>query len=223
MPELKYYIIGDIHGHYIKLKNLFDNISGRIKKQDLIIFLGDYIDRGPDSFNVIEFLLNISRMYNTCFLMGNHEDMLLTFYKTGKNYQNYMRNGGGATIKNYINNLGDFYLPVSHKTFFNSLKLYYEGEDFIAVHAGLNPEIKNLEEQERNDLLWIREDFYSGSRRWEKTVIFGHTPTPYLHNSSDIYFDKKRNIIGIDTFAMYENYPLSCLVWPDIAVFQGCV
>lgn len=221
MDSRRYYIIGDIHGFYIKLKRLFDIISGEIRGNDIIIFLGDYIDRGPESFEVIEYLVKISAMYNAVFLTGNHEDMFLTFYTRGENYYNYIRNGGGATIKSYIGHMNSFVLPETHKNFFNSLKLYYEGDDFIAVHAGLNPGIKKLPDQKRDDLIWIREEFYRSSKCWEKTVIFGHTPTPYLHDSYDVFIDEKRNIIGLDTFAMDEEYPLTCMVWPDRRFFQG--
>jgi serine/threonine protein phosphatase 1 len=221
MDKKRYYIIGDIHGYYIKLKRLFDIISGEIRENDIIIFLGDYIDRGPDSFEVIDYLLKISVMYNAVFLTGNHEDMFLDFYTRGENYFNYIRNGGGTTIKSYISHMNRLVLPEKHKDFFNSLKIYYEGDDFIAVHAGLNPEVEKLSEQKRDDLIWVREEFYRSSRRWEKTIIFGHTPTPYLHNSYDVYIDDKRNIIGLDTFAMNEEYPLTCMVWPDRRFFQG--
>jgi len=221
MDKIRYYIIGDIHGHYIKLRNLFDIIAGEIRENDLIIFLGDYIDRGPESFEVIEYLLKISSMYNTVFLTGNHEEMFLDYYIRGKNYYNYLRNGGGATIKSYVAHMGSFVIPESHKVFFNSLRLYYEGEDFIAVHAGLNPHIKKLSEQKKEEMVWLREEFYQSPGRWEKTVIFGHTPTPYLHDSYDVFIDEKRNIIGLDTYAMNELYPLTCLVWPDRRFFQG--
>lgn len=221
MNNSRYYIIGDIHGYYIKLKKLFDIISGEIRENDTIIFLGDYIDRGPDSFEVIEYLLKIAVMYKTVFLTGNHEDMFIAFYTRGENYYNYIRNGGGTTIKSYITHMNRLVLPETHKDFFNSLKLYYEGDDFIAVHAGLNPHIKKISEQKREDLIWIREEFYRSKKRFEKTVIFGHTPAPYLHDSYDVFIDDKRNIIGLDTFAMNEEYPLTCMVWPDRRFFQG--
>ncbi len=221
MDNRRYYIIGDIHGYYIKVKRLFDIIAAEIKNNDIIIFLGDYIDRGPESFEVIDYLIQISKMYNVVFLEGNHEDMFLAFYMRGENYFNYLRNGGGTTIKSYIKHMGRFILPDNHIEFFNSLKLFYEGDDFIAVHAGLNPDVKNLSEQKSEDLIWLREKFYRSSKRWIKTVIFGHTPTPYLHNSFDVFIDEKRNIIGLDTYAMDERFPLTCMVWPERRFLQG--
>jgi serine/threonine protein phosphatase 1 len=217
----RYYIIGDIHGHLAKLKKMISYISNDITENDLLIFLGDYIDRGPSSFEVIEFLIGLSLKYKTVFLTGNHEQMFIRFVTKGDNYNNYIINGGGYTIKSYIKNLNAFIIPESHKKFFNSLKLYYEHDDFIAVHAGLNPEIKFIDEQKKYDMIWIREDFYKYPKKWEKTIIFGHTPTPYIHNSDSVYIDEARNIIGLDTNAMSESYPLSCLRWPDRKIYQA--
>jgi len=215
----RYYIIGDIHGHFSKLKKMISNVTDDVRPDDVFIFLGDYIDRGPESFEVIEFLIEFSTKFKTIFLTGNHEDMFIRFITIGDNYSNYIRNGGGYTIQSYIKNLKKFILPENHKSFFNSLKLYYENDEFVAVHAGLNPEIDNLDKQKRNDLIWIREEFYKYPGKWGKTIIFGHTPTPYIHNSDAVYFDERRNIIGIDTNAMSDGYPLTCIRWPDRKIY----
>lgn len=217
----RYYITGDIHGHLSKLKKIISSVSNDIKADDTFIFLGDYIDRGPASFEVIEFLIDFSSKYKTVFLTGNHEDMFIRFVTKGDNYNNYIINGGGYTIKSYIKNLNEFCIPGNHKLFFNSLKLYYETDDFIAVHAGLNPDINLLNEQKRYDLIWIRENFYKYPGRWEKTIIFGHTPTPYINNSDSVYIDEARNIIGLDTNAMSDGFPLSCMRWPDRKIYQA--
>lgn len=217
----RYYIVGDIHGHLSKLKKLILSVNADIKKDDIYIFLGDYIDRGPSSFEVIEFLIDLSHKHNTIFLTGNHEDMFIRFVTKGDNYNNYIRNGGGYTIKSYIKNQNDFIVPESHRLFYNSLKLYYENDDFIAVHAGLNPDINIMSEQKRYDMIWIREDFYKYPGKWGKTIIFGHTPTPYIHNSDSVYIDETRNIIGLDTNAMTDGFPLSCMRWPDRKIYQA--
>lgn len=216
-----FYIIGDIHGHFSKLEKLISIVGNDLKNDDTFIFLGDYIDRGPDSYEVIEFLIQLSSEYNTVFLTGNHEDMFLRFVTNGDNYNNYIRNGGGYTIKSYIKNLNDFKIPENHLKFFNKLKLYYEGDDFIAVHAGLNPAKAHLSEQIKYDLIWIRDDFYNYPGKWSKTIIFGHTPTPYIHNSDDVYIDETRNIIGLDTNAMSDGFPLTCMRWPDRKIYQA--
>jgi serine/threonine protein phosphatase 1 len=217
----RYYLIGDIHGHISKLKKIISLVRADFKNGDSFIFLGDYIDRGPSSFEVIEYLIELSSKYRIVFLKGNHEDMFLRYITKGDNYSNYIRNGGGSTIKSYIRNLNDFTIPESHRNFFNNLKLYYENDDFIAVHAGLDPEIININEQQKDEMIWIREEFYRYPKKWDKTVIFGHTPTIYINNSDLVYFDENRNIIGLDTNAMSDGYPLSCIRWPDRKVYQA--
>ncbi|MCL1865048.1 MAG: serine/threonine protein phosphatase [Spirochaetes bacterium] len=217
----KFYLVGDIHGQLSKLKKLISDIKSDIEPDDLIIFLGDYIDRGPESFEVIEFLLKLKSENNIICLIGNHEDMFLRFVSTGDNYNNYMANGGKHTIRSYSRNLKGFNIPESHKKFYNSLKLYYEDDLFIAVHAGISPKVRNITDQERVDLIWIREDFYRYNKRWDKTVIFGHTPTTYISNSKNVYIDNERNIIGIDTNAMSEGFPLSCIRLPDRKIYKA--
>ncbi|HOJ27820.1 MAG TPA: metallophosphoesterase family protein, partial [Spirochaetota bacterium] len=159
-----FYIIGDIHGYYNKLSGLFEKIKKHITDNDTIIFLGDYIDRGKHSFEVIEFLIDLQQSYNTVYLRGNHESMFLD-YLQGKEIPLYMYNGGQATIDSYIQMMGSLRLPEDHKAFFNSLKLYYETDDFIAIHAGMRPGIP-VELQSPYDMMWIREDFYLKQYRW---------------------------------------------------------
>lgn len=221
MSETEYYLIGDIHGHVKKLRNLFNELSDHINPEDIIIFLGDYIDRGPSSFEVIEYLISLSKIYNTVFLRGNHEDMFINYITGRDDGLNYFRNGGEYTIKSYGRNLEKMILPESHIEFFNGLKLFYETGDFIAVHAGLNPDIDDIREQQAYDMIWIREPFYRSGKRWPKTVIFGHTPTPYIQRSDSVFFDDTKNIIGLDTCAMLEQYPLSCMRWPDRKIFRA--
>jgi len=219
--NINYYIIGDIHGYLSKLKKIISCVKNDAQENDIFIFLGDYIDRGPSSFEVIEFLIEFSYKYKTFFLTGNHEDMFMRFLLKGDNYKNYIINGGGYTINSYKKNMKGFVIPENHKKFFNNLKLYYEADDFIAVHAGLNPDIKDLEKQNKNDLIWIRDDFYKNPVKWNKTIIFGHTPTPYINNSDKVYIDESKNIIGLDTNAMTEGFPLSCIRWPDKKIYQA--
>ncbi len=217
-----FYIIGDIHGYFKRLVNLFDQLTVRIHPPDTIVFLGDYIDRGPQSYEVIDFLVELSRTstLNTVFLKGNHEGMFMSYLKGEDHTGAYIINGGEATIRSYIAHRGVFELPKHHREFFSGLRLYYEGEDFIAVHAGLNPGKDSLEAQEEHDLLWIREQFFTKEKRWDKTVIFGHTPVSYISREAPVYDDKKRNIIGIDSGVIMGNQ-LSCLVWPTREIISG--
>ncbi len=215
-----YYIIGDIHGYLNRLIELVQVIRVHMKPEDSMIFLGDYIDRGPDSFEVIEYLLALSGKYTIIFLRGNHEDMMEIYLQGRDTAGNFIHNGGKATVQSYIKNTGEFLLPEKHRVFYKSLQIYYEGEDFIAVHAGLNPKIEDMRAQIKEDLLWIRENFYRDLKRWSKTVIFGHTPTPAITPNALVYIDDKRNIIGIDSGVIMGN-PMICLRWPDRKIFYG--
>ncbi len=216
-----YYIIGDIHGCLNNLENLLNKIKNIIKEDDKIIFLGDYIDRGPSSYDVINLLIKTSKQYDSVFLKGNHEDMLLKYLSGMLDFQNYFDNGGMATLRSYRTKQNSPGVPKEHRLFYENLKQYYETEEFIAVHAGLNPNIDNIEEQSPYEMLWIRHQFYRSSRKWEKTVIFGHTPCSILHGEDrNVFFNEKNNIIGIDTGACYGGL-LTCIRWPDKIIIQG--
>ena len=214
-----YYIIGDIHGYLDHLTSLVNQIRDRIAPDDTLIFLGDYIDRGPWSCETVDYLISLSRIYKTVFLRGNHEDMLARYLAGADPGGNYLFNGGGATIRSYERNHGSFSIPGPHADFFNNCVLYYEGSDFIAVHAGVNPTIEMMENQKPRDILWIREEFYEADKRWGKTIIFGHTPTQYL-SVSGVYFDHRRNIIAVDSGVIMGG-PISCISWPDREVFES--
>src|SRR4030042_6559285 len=98
-----YYIIGDIHGYFKRLVNLFNNLKTHVKENDTIIFLGDYIDRGAHSYEVIDFLVSTSRTPGpaTVFLKGNHEDMLMSYLRGEDQNGLYIYNGGGGTDRRY--------------------------------------------------------------------------------------------------------------------------
>lgn len=215
-----FYLIGDIHGYFNKLSALFEKIKKHITDNDTIIFLGDYIDRGHQSFEVIDFLIDLQQKYNTICLKGNHESMFLN-YLQGRDISLFMYNGGQATIDSYTEIMGSLRLPESHKAFYNNLKLYHETDDFIALHAGLRPGLP-VELQSSYDMVWIREDFYLQKYHWPKLVVFGHTTTFTITGLPiyEIYDDVNKNIIGIDTGAAYGG-PLTCLRLPDKKIFQS--
>ncbi len=217
-----YYLIGDIHGHYERLINLHAKLEGVITERDTLVFLGDYIDRGEKSYEVIDFLIQLSRSkgMKPVFLKGNHEEMFMAYLRGEDSTGIYLMNGGDATVRSYKSHRGKLDLPDHHRDFFNGLRLYYEGEDFIAVHAGLNPKIDRPEAQDERDLLWIREKFYRSEKRWDKTVIFGHTPVAYIRKDRQVYFDDERNIIGIDSGVIFGK-PLTCLTWPGKKIIAG--
>lgn len=203
------YTIGDIHGCLGHLKRLLEKVKPDLHQHKLV-FIGDYIDRGPDSRGVVEFIINLRENYppeNIICLMGNHERMFLDFLE-GQNISLFLLNGGEATLVSYWGRNWDNHickLSDGHRKFFDELKLYHESEDYIFVHGGLKPGVP-LAEQQEEDLLWIREEFLVCEEDFGRRVIFGHTPFP----KPFIWPNK----IGIDTGAVYGNY-LTCLKLPE--------
>jgi len=200
------YAIGDIHGTFDKLDRLIKKIAPE-PESDTVIFLGDYIDRGGFSYEVIDYLLRYKQQNrNAVFLKGNHEDMLER-YLNGYDRELYIANGGNKTLDSYSRYRvhGDPLFPPNHLEFLNSLEYYYITTDYVFVHAGLRPGIP-LEKQEKYDFLWIREDFILSDYDFGKKVIFGHTPflKPFV----------EKNKIGVDTGAVFGNF-LTCLKLPE--------
>lgn len=202
----KIYVIGDIHGSMDMLNRLMDIIPWRMDK-DLLIFLGDYIDRGGHGKEVVDYIITLKRNseYVRC-LLGNHDAMFLD-YLNGKNIDRYISNGGDTNLLSYgITNPEEGYdlVPKEHFRFFKSLEPYIELENYYFVHAGFKPGVK-IKKQELQDMLWIREDFTDSKYDFGKKVIFGHTPLdePLI----------MKNKIGIDTSAVYGK-KLTCLELP---------
>jgi serine/threonine protein phosphatase 1 len=199
--------IGDIHGCYHQLIDLL----GRIPidwSRDRLVFMGDYIDRGPNSFEVVDYLVGLqARHRDIVFLKGNHEQMLAD-YLSGRDRMTYLFNGGRLTLESYLKHASpdaQYPIPPAHLQFFESLVMYFETENYIFVHAGLRQNLP-LDQQSPEDLLWIREKFIHTKHSFGKRVIFGHTPLqePLVQS----------NKIGIDTGAVYGN-KLTCVQLPE--------
>ena len=208
----KIFVVGDIHGCFDKLCALMDKIPINFKR-DQLIFIGDYIDRGSDSVEVVDYLIDLKkRVPGIIFLKGNHEDMLEN-YLDGSDRFTYLLNGGQRTLDEYLkrsNDPGKYPVPSAHLEFFKSLHLYYQTDDYIFVHAGLRKKVP-LKSQKKVDLLWIRDEFIYTDFNFGKHVIFGHTPfkEPVVQT----------NKIGIDTGAVYGNR-LTCVQLPEIIFFS---
>lgn len=176
MNERRIFAVGDIHGCYEKLVKMLGRLDWAPGRGDLLIFLGDYIDRGPRSYEVVETLLELKECApnEVITLMGNHERMLLD-YLAGCREEYFYRNGLRTTLKSYYRAGGSIVAAHAHRRFFRNLPLFYETEDYIFVHAGLRPG-RPLAEQDPEDLVWIREPFLDSDYDFGRTVVFGHTP-----------------------------------------------
>ena len=205
------YAVGDIHGCYDKLLALMEKMDIDFDS-DTLVFLGDYIDRGPQSFEVVAYLADLKQRYaNTIFLKGNHEEMLEK-YLSGEDRITYLVNGGQQTLESYMNRPrpeGEPAIPSMHLEFFKSLRIYHETQNYIFVHAGLKNKVP-LEKQKTEDLLWIRRRFIESKYDYGKMVVFGHTP---LHEPLLL-----PNKIGIDTGAVYGNR-LTCVRLPELVFY----
>lgn len=214
------YAFGDIHGEYDKLEALIRKIN--INKSDTMIFLGDYIDRGNKSFEVIEYLIKLNDNHNCIFVRGNHEEMLLD-YLYGLYEKMFLRNGGVSTINSYRNNGYDIgpnidhslrKFPDAHLKFINKMVLYHETSDYIFVHAGIRPGIP-LNETDSEILMWDR-CFYHLSGYKGKKVVFGHTPSRKVMHT--------KHKICIDTGSCFEDIGgmLTCVRLPEEVFINQC-
>jgi len=215
------YVIGDLHGCVKEPEILLKHLEEKedVTDNDLVVFLGDYIDRGADSKAVIELMLGFKQKYpKSRFLKGNHEDMLLDFLGFGGNLGHaFLYNGGLETIQSY--GISVFAppdemvsaLPPQHFKFMCELESIIEVGKFICVHAGLNP-LRDLKAQNDGDVLWIREDFIQNVHSFKKTVVFGHTP--HQEVLQQLPFK-----LGIDTGLVFGN-KLSCVELSQGKLFQ---
>jgi serine/threonine protein phosphatase 1 len=201
MSDRRYFVVGDIHGCYLKLRKLLGRLDWTPGGDDLLIFLGDYIDRGPQSYEVVDTLANLTkRASNVVALMGNHEDIFLQFI-SGQISAPLHDNGFSATLRNFSGQK----LTAEHLRFLRDLLPFYETEQHIFVHAGLQPGLP-LASQNLEDMLWIRDDFLTSDYDFGRQVVFGHTPfkQPFLAPGR----------LGLDTGAVYGG-PLTCAVLPE--------
>ena len=223
------YAVGDIHGERSALERLLALITtdiaenaaedGTGPRRPVLIFLGDYVDRGPDSAGVLDRLCRGPLPGVECrFLAGNHEDAMLNFLEDPVGHADWLRFGGAETLVSYgirasvgitdsvrCRALRDELverLPDQHRHFLDDLETRAEIGDYLFVHAGIRPG-RRLERQRRDDLLWIREPFLSSSARHSKVVVHGHT----IVDAPEF----RHNRVAIDTGA-YATGVLSALV-----------
>jgi serine/threonine protein phosphatase 1 len=229
-PEnTRIYAIGDIHGCCELLKKIHQKIIDDAKAHDhkdiVVVYMGDYIDKGPKSKEVIDSLINNPfDGYKKIFLKGNHEWVMMNFLNNPEIGTSWLRYGGDETLKSYGVNIHsangqkksnqqlsedlERVISADHMAFYDKLRLSHVEGDYFFVHAGIRPGVE-IEDQNQEDLLGIREEFVKYKKPFDKKVIFGHTIFDKAINQS--------NKIGVDSGA-YLFGRLSCVVLDDYEV-----
>ena len=220
---MRVYAVGDIHGRSDLLDRLLAMILNDAKGfggRTSLVFLGDYIDRGPDSKGVIERLGRPIPGFSCHFIRGNHDVAPIEFLRDAAFYSIWRSCGGTETLLSYgvrpprfesdvslrrMQQEFEMALPPAHRNFFQALSAAVTIGDYFFTHAGVRPGVA-LERQEREDLMWIREPFLSADDDFGKVVVHGHAPAPHPV--------RRKNRIGVDTGA-YATGRLS------VAVLQG--
>jgi serine/threonine protein phosphatase 1 len=201
--------VGDIHGCLEPLRALIDELPAA----EELVFLGDYIDRGPQSAGVVRYLRQLAEQRPCRFLMGNHEWLMLNAIVEDDAIAPWIMNGGNPTLHSYGVDFARW--PRSPERgaflardadFFRNLAYYHEDETTIFVHAGIDTGIADMRVQDPEVLIWIRDKFFRNAAGWKgKEVIFGHTPTMSMGLPARHIFQQHR-FYGIDTGCVYGGY-----------------
>jgi serine/threonine protein phosphatase 1 len=203
------YAIGDIHGCLDKLRSLMLRCEMHAEGRPMsFVFVGDYIDRGPQSCGVIDCLIDLKAEHgeNVVTLMGNHEAMALAAFDGSGPVRLWLAQGGLATLESYrVAEASE--LPRAHVDWLRALPLSYDDGRRFFVHAGVNPGAP-LDAQDDFDLLWIREPFLSHGGDYGRLIVHGHTPL------ADGVPDLRGNRLNLDTGAVFGG-PLTAAVFDD--------
>ena len=207
---MNYFVVSDIHGMYKQ----FEQILAHWDKESTLVILGDLIDRGPQSLEVIRKVMALKETYGeqVIFCMGNHEVMFLSYIDhPEENHERYFRNGGLETMASFFeqlpNNIQDFneteqayIIKENFKEeidFLNSGELFKVVGDILFTHAGFDSSNTDFTKTTASDFIWIREH-YLKENLTPYVNVFGHTPLKYIHESNEVWMSEDCKFIGID-------------------------
>jgi len=209
--------IGDVHGCFKTLRTLLEEQVKPVQT-DTLIFLGDYIDRGPGSKQVIDYIMHLQEQgLRTILLRGNHEQTLLDalhyekerkgwFTSSKNNIFNswYEKFGGRETFQSYgISSIKDF--PQNHEIWLSDLKFYHKTDHYFFVHAGFNFSEADIL-SDTDSMLWIREFDYDASKAGNRKIVHGHVPVT-LEFLKECIAHKNLGFIPLDTGCVYKEKP----------------
>ncbi len=201
--EERLFAIGDIHGCIDELRLLVES-AARIGPGDKVVFLGDYIDRGEYSREVIDYIIGMRNSgTDVVTLRGNHEEMLIEAYENENRWYNWFLNGGAFTLDSFgIRTVKE--LPRDYIDFFCKLSYYYIYENFVFVHAGFNDDIEDPFD-DSTDMIWTRRESYKNPALNDYTIIHGHTPVTL--DACTAMIKEHAKVLNIDTGCVYSGLP----------------
>jgi len=193
--------VGDIHGCAKTFRKLL--LEGlKIRKSDTLYCIGDYIDRGPDSKGVIDFILELrSKGFKIRTLRGNHEQLMLDSIKGEDDEEQWLFNGGEETLESFgVTSFRE--MKPEYQDFFKKTKFYMVNGPYIFVHAGLNFGPEDIFE-DRDAMLWVRRFPVDKQKLGDRIIIHGHTPA----SIDDILYPERKDVINIDAGCVYKERP----------------
>lgn len=206
----RWYVIGDVHGRCDLLEalqlSIMEDDAGLDEAETHVAFLGDLVDRGPDSAGVIRLAREWGERYNVRYLAGNHEEMFLESFEDKEVLRHFLRHGGRETVMSYGISRDEYNglkldelqalmaerVPAEDRRFLEGFETMIIVGDYVLVHAGLNPKYA-VDDQKRQDLMWIRERFLRHTEPFSHVVVHGHTIFEEIEDT--------QHRIGIDTGA----------------------
>lgn len=205
-------IVGDIHGCFKTLRSLLED-KIKIRKEDKLFFVGDFIDRGPSSREVLDYLIDLKwRGFKVLPIRGNHEDMLLQAAEDESYLHAWFNNGAEYTLKSFDapeENIFDYesirHIPQRYLQFIINMPYYHEEDDFVVCHAGLNFKAEKPF-SDIQAMLWTRDFQYDPEKINNRKLIHGHTPMPMVRIEK-ILRDKNAKVINIDAGCVYKDLP----------------
>ncbi|MET0705311.1 MAG: metallophosphoesterase family protein [Tardiphaga sp.] len=216
--ETRIYAVGDIHGRADLLADIIARIDDDLQRRPIRyateVYLGDYIDRGPDSSSVLDMLAVRMVRNDAICLRGNHEAMLEAFLRDPATLPDWLPLGARQTLASYgiasvtaeqsavtVHHHFTSNFPPAHQVFLQCLRNSFCCGDFFFVHAGIRPSVP-IERQQERDMLWIRKEFLNATQDHGKYIVHGHTPVPHA--------DIRSNRVNIDTGA-WRSGVLTCV------------